>query len=307
VDTFFRGASFCKYVCPIGQFNFIGSLVSPLEVRVRQPQACAACATHDCLRGNQRQRGCELNLFLPRKAGNMDCTFCLDCVKACPHDNIGILAIAPGSGLLSDQRHGPHRHGPARSSVGRFSRRLDIAALALVVVFSAFATAAAMVGPANGFFFPAALVLAPALLMGAAAAKSIRELFCRLSLALTPLGLAMWAAHALFHGSTAWGAAWPVVQRAAGDLGFGWLGVPRWAVSRPLIAPDTLLAVQILLLDAGVLLSLYLGWRIARTCTSRSPYGLRLTALWAVIAVGLYVTGVWVFQQPMQMRGMVHG
>jgi hypothetical protein len=32
-----------------------------------------------------------------------------------------------------------------------------------------------------------------------------------------------------------------------------------------------------------------------------------LTALWAVIAVGLYVTGVWVFLQPMQMRGMVHG
>ena len=36
VDTLFRGASFCKYVCPIGQFNFIGSLVSPLEVRVRR-------------------------------------------------------------------------------------------------------------------------------------------------------------------------------------------------------------------------------------------------------------------------------
>ena len=35
VDTFFRGASFCKYVCPIGQFNFVSSLVSPLEVRVR--------------------------------------------------------------------------------------------------------------------------------------------------------------------------------------------------------------------------------------------------------------------------------
>ena len=34
------------------------------------------------------QRGCELGLFLPAKVGNIDCTFCLDCVQACPHDNI---------------------------------------------------------------------------------------------------------------------------------------------------------------------------------------------------------------------------
>ena len=74
VDTFFRGASFCKYVCPIGQFQFVGSLVSPLEVTVRKPDVCASCTTHDCLRGNATQRGCETDLFLPRKAGNMDCT-----------------------------------------------------------------------------------------------------------------------------------------------------------------------------------------------------------------------------------------
>ncbi len=125
VDTFFRGASFCKYICPIGQFNFVSSLVSPLEVRVRSRDTCTACATHDCIRGNQHQRGCELHLFLPRKAGNMDCTFCLDCVKACPHDNVGILALTPGRDLARD---------PVRSSLGRLSRRPDIAALALVVV-----------------------------------------------------------------------------------------------------------------------------------------------------------------------------
>ena len=44
----------------------------------------------------------SFSLFLPRKVGNMDCTFCLDCVKACPHDNIGILAIAPGRDLVND-------------------------------------------------------------------------------------------------------------------------------------------------------------------------------------------------------------
>ena len=40
--------------------------------------------------------GCELHLFQPRKSSNMDCTFCLDCIHACPDDNVGILAGRPG-------------------------------------------------------------------------------------------------------------------------------------------------------------------------------------------------------------------
>ena len=40
VDGLFEGASFCKYVCPIGQFHFVNSLMSPLEVKVKSPQAC---------------------------------------------------------------------------------------------------------------------------------------------------------------------------------------------------------------------------------------------------------------------------
>src|SRR5688572_11945844 len=47
VDLVFAGASFCKYVCPIGQFNFIASSLSPLELRVRQPAVCSTCRTFD--------------------------------------------------------------------------------------------------------------------------------------------------------------------------------------------------------------------------------------------------------------------
>jgi cytochrome c oxidase assembly factor CtaG len=326
VDSLFRGASFCKYVCPIGQFNFVSSLVSPLEVRIRSRDVCATCATHDCVQGNQQQRGCELDLFLPRKVGNMDCTFCLDCVKACPHDNIGILALPPGSDLVND---------PIRSSLGRFSRRLDIAALALVLVFSAFVSAAIMVapvaawrerlserfpaistGPATCFMFLIALVLAPALVMSTATAtgrawahvaKPSHELFCRFSMASLPLGLAMWGAHVVFHLSSAWRTAWPVLQRAAGDLGAGWFGTPRWTASSPLFAADVLLAGQLLLLDAGILLSLYVGWRIARNDTNRHQDSLRLLLPWATVVTALFAAGVWIVFQPMQMRGMVHG
>src|SRR5262249_17056742 len=142
VDTLFRDAAFCKYICPIGQFNFLGSLISPLEVRIRREQTCNTCSTHDCIRGNQYHRGCELDLFLPRKVGNMDCTFCLDCVKACPHDNVGIVTLRLDRDLVRN---------PIRSALGRFSRRPDIAALALVLVSSGFVNAAAMVAPVTAW------------------------------------------------------------------------------------------------------------------------------------------------------------
>ena len=109
VDGLFRGASFCKYVCPIGQFNFVQSLVSPLEVKVRDSDVCTVCRTRDCIRGRDEIPGCEMELFQPRKSSNMDCTFCLDCVHACPHDNIGMLAGLPGKRPLERPRSLGHR------------------------------------------------------------------------------------------------------------------------------------------------------------------------------------------------------
>src|ERR1700730_2301929 len=138
IDGLFRGAAFCKYVCPIGQFNFVQSLVSPLEIKVGDPKVCASCQTKDCIRGRDGIPGCELNLFQPRKSSNMDCTFCLDCIHACPHDNIGILAEPPGRALW---------HDSFRSGIGRFSKRPDVAALVVVLTFGAYANAAGMVAP----------------------------------------------------------------------------------------------------------------------------------------------------------------
>src|SRR4029077_20602901 len=107
-----------------------------------RPQICVSCRTQDCLRGNEGARGCELDLFLPRKVGNLDCTFCLDCVHACPHDNVGILVGVPARDLVRD---------PPRASIGRLSRRADVAVLALILVFGAFAGAAAMVAPVRAW------------------------------------------------------------------------------------------------------------------------------------------------------------
>jgi ferredoxin len=324
IDAFFRGASFCKYVCPIGQFQFITSLVSPFEVKVRSPGACTSCKTHDCLRGNQLQHGCGTDLYLPRKSGNLDCTFCLDCVRACPHDNIGLIATTPGLDVLNDS---------PRSSIGRLSRRLDLAALALVFVFAAFVNAAFMTAPIalwrdslaarlglqspqaiTSVLLLAGLVLVPAVIALSAArvshalssvSASTRELLCRFSMCLVPLGAAMWAAHFLFHLDTGWTSGWTAFQRATQDVGLRWFNASGIGGSPSLLSADAMLVMQTLALDAGLVLALYLGWRVARDYAPRAGDALRLLAPWVGVATVLFGLGIWIFLQPMQLRGLV--
>src|SRR5262249_53670502 len=146
-------------------------------------------------------------LSQPHKSGNMDCTFCLDCAHACPHENVGILARAPGADLWHDE---------TRSGVGRFGKRPDLAVLVVVLVFGAFANAAGMVGPVvaarerldgllgqssplltTTLFYVVALLVLPLLAVGGAAVLSRRlgrmtetwiEVATRFSYALIPLG-----------------------------------------------------------------------------------------------------------------------
>jgi polyferredoxin len=287
IDGFFRGASFCKYVCPIGQFHFITSLVSPGEIRVRSIVVCQSCRTFDCIRGNSQSRGCELDLFQPKKVGNMDCTFCLECVQACPHDNVALFPVLPASTLTID---------PYRSSLRRLSKRTDIAALALLIVFGAFVNAAGMTEPVlmwehggTGFFVLMGALVLPAavVLLCAQMNKLVRtnvavpDMVRRCVLALAPVGTGMWAAHLLYH----WVSTWAVHMSS----------MPPW-----------LTPAQILLLDAGLLLTLYLTWRIASQVAANMASAIAILMPWATVSCALYATGVWVLFQPMQMRGMLH-
>jgi cytochrome c oxidase assembly factor CtaG len=299
VDGLFQGASFCKYVCPIGQFHFVNSLVSPLEVKVREPKVCDSCQTHDCLHGRADQRGCELYLFQPKKAGNFDCTFCLDCVHACPSDNVGILASVPGLTILDDR---------PRSGIGRLAR-LDVAALVLLLAFGAFVNAAAMTLPViqsmnewqaklgftsrapvvAAFYFVGLLV--PLALLCALSRPRWRDPGTTFALTFAPLGFSMWIAHFWFHYLTAWRSIVPAAGRALrlASVASSNMQIPGWW-------PPT----EILLLDAGLLLTLYLGWRIA----GRTGRALAWTP-WAALAILLYAASLWILFQPMQMRGML--
>ena len=325
VDGLFKGASFCKFVCPIGQYQFVQSLISPVELGIRNLAVCGSCKTHDCIRGNGTQRGCELQLFLPRKASNMDCTFCLDCVHACPHENVSLLAALPGSQLVQIERSKKRRD--------RWFRRFDVAVLILLLVFAAFINAGGMLLPVQageqslkarlGFgslqpilavSYLLLIIVVPALLIASCVwfSKTLgrihlgwKETVSRFAPAFVPVGFSMWLIHFTYHLFSSGQTALPVIQRAVMDVGITVLGAPNWLLSSTMPALDWLPSFELLLLDLGLLLSLYISWRIASRFRLSFLQTLRLNVPWAALAIALYSIGVWIIFQPMQMRGMM--
>jgi hypothetical protein len=330
VDGLFKHASFCKFVCPVGQFNFVASTVSPLEVKVRDLNVCEGCRTKDCIRGRRAeplspitiQRGCELALFQPRKLGNMDCTFCLDCVQACPHDNVGILSRVPAEELTVD---------PVRSGVGVFSRRRDLSALAVVFTFGALLNAFGMVSPVYalqgwiagvlhveteapvlGVLFALALVVEPALLLGAAGWLTLKwgggggallPTVVRYSYALIPLGFGVWLSHYGFHFLTGLYTFIPVTQNALAGAGWPLLGEPLWHLAG--LPERVVYPSELGLLGLGLLGSLLLTYRLAEQDSATHPR--RVFAAWAALCLLLGASALWLLSQPMEMRGTFLG
>ena len=353
VDVLFSGASFCKHLCPIGQFNFTASMLSPTELRIVDRETCRSCQTSDCIKGRfsgpgppdslrqghgspptldakaeaghyrprrLEQRGCELGLFLPMKVGNLDCTLCLDCVHACPHDNIALATRTPGIELLESGR---------RSGIGRLGQRADLAALAVVFTFAALVSAFAMTSPAYAveqrlataigarsewpvlaLVFVVGLLMLPALLLGGAGVvtrtlaggrESLRVTMVRYAYALVPVGFGIWLAHYGFHLLTGILTVVPVVQSAAIDaFGRALLGSPAWGWVG--LQPGTVFPIQLGCVVLGAAGSMALVHAISLRDQASRP-ALASVPWLAVVAV-IATSALWILSQPMEMRAV---
>lgn len=351
VDLIFPGATFCKAVCPVGQFNFFGSLISPTEIKVRDLDVCARCTTKDCIRGqalapspatglpavqpvrprgstpitliDRVQSGCELHLFQPLKVGNADCTFCLDCVHACPYDNVGWLARVPTSELW---------HDPWRSGIGRFSQRYDLLALLVLLVFGGFMNAFGMIRPVYGvirwiaelpglgsstvaifLLFATGLIIIPTVALSLTGLFSralsgvtlpLHGVIARYVPALVPVGFGMWLAHYSFHFLTGGLTIVPVLESFLLRLGLVRVE-PAWQLG-PLVWPDLLFPIEVVLLYLGVTGSLLVAWQIAQRQHQALATALRAFLPWATLCLLLVAAGIWILAQPMEMRGTLN-
>ena len=318
-DMLFRKASFCKYLCPIGQFNFLSSAFSPTEVRSKDPAQCSTCTSYDCLHGNPNKNGdaalgCELDLFIPNKVGNMDCTLCMNCLKACPHDNVELAARAPAMELWQD---------PNRSGLGKLGRRRDYAALVIVFTFGAILNAFGMVGPSYRLleegakilktqqeFFLLALLFILFLLVIPLILLKLANFFTQVLLpensktffhsryfisTLLPLGFGVWLAHYSFHFLT--GALTFVPILTGKTFPIAWMGLST-AVVMPM--------------QFGVMIFALIGsWAVAWILLQQSSLEKKRLILvflpWGTLHLLLFFFSVWLFSLPMEMRGTFLG
>ena len=92
---FFKRETWCRYLCPLGNFGGIFSLSATLFVR-SNPNVCSTkCTTHDCNKGSEQYAGCPV-FHHPMFARNAHiCKLCFNCLKSCPHGSARLYLRPP--------------------------------------------------------------------------------------------------------------------------------------------------------------------------------------------------------------------
>ena len=245
----------------------------------------------------------------------------MDCVQACPHDNIAVATRVPGLELVDPRR---------RSGIGLLARRRDVAAIVVLFVFGGLINALGMTAPARAMeqslvnllgvrsegpvlaaLFAIVLIAIPISLLGIAGMltatltrrglSSWLDVVTRYSYALVPLGFGVWLAHYGFHLLTGVLTLIPVTQSAVLDL-IGWpaLGTPLWQLTG--MRPGLVFPIEVGVIVMGAGGSLVLAYLISeRDYLERRVIA---TIPWAVVTIAITVAALWITSQPMDMRAV---
>lgn len=314
LEALFAGSPFCKYVCPLGTFNFTASTISPTQITVADSDVCRTCPGKECVKGSPAVPGCGTDLFPPQMTSNMDCILCLDCARACPYDNVALALRSPLQEL---------------SRPAAWPRRWDWGFLLLIFAFAGLGNAFGMVPPVYALeemlagrlgtdseglvlalIFGAILVLLPvAAGLGVAALsralsgreEPLRVAFSRFVPAVAPVAVAVWVAHYGFHFATGALSIIPAFQSFLLDHGVALLGPPDWTLSALLPQP-WLAPLEILVTLAGLGASLHLLGRRAGDLPRRQRLVAQLP--WMLLFLLLALAAVLLFTMPMEMRGV---
>lgn len=317
LEAFFAESPFCKYLCPLGTFNFTASTISPFQITARNAETCRTCPGKECVNGSAQVLGCGTELFVPKIKSNMDCVLCLDCARACPFDNVALAARPLGQDLTQSA----------------WPRRWDLAFLVLVFTFASLSNAFGMVPPfyaleqwlafrlgitnegvllllifgVMNVLLPAGVGLIAALLSRhlSQTRESLRLTLTRYIPAFIPLAFATWLAHYGFHFATGALAIIPVAQNFLLDHDLNWLGdAPAWSLAA-LLPGEWLLPLQVLIVLIGFGGSLVVASRIShREFTNRQMAMLSMLP-WVLVFLGLAIAALTMFNLPMEMRGTI--
>jgi polyferredoxin len=259
----FERRAFCRYLCPVGGFIGLYAQAAPIELRVKDTSLCAKHTEKTCYTGSAEGYGCPWQVFPAGLVINTACGLCMECLRACPYDNIALNLRSPGADL--EQPRG---------------RKLDEAFKAFIMLGSALVYSAVMLGPwgalktsayqigsaswlvyASGFLafvfvlLPGSFALVVVCGQRFAGLKTkldhrrLRSDFIQMAYALVPLGLAAWIAFSISFVFTNLSYIWPVLSD---PFGWGWdlfgTASANWTPYLTQVAP----ALQALVLVVGL-------------------------------------------------------
>ena len=324
VDTFFPAGTFCRYVCPLGNFNFALSGASPTQITATDPGVCDSCEGKYCLNGREETAtsrapilgnradhvmqlrmvdsakrtlgsfpGCETDLFVPTMTTSTDCTLCLNCARACPYDNVALSVRSPAFEA---------EHSRPKSDWALFVTVLAWAGLvnAFAMIPPYFRLAAWLSGALGTR--NEALLLAIIQILGIGVGVGLSWLAARASggslrdwtPVLLPMALALWGGHYLYHFVTGSSALWPNIVIALQRLGLPLPKVEMPGVSRL----DGIFPYQVAVTYLGLGLSAWAAWKRASRAKNLGALVPQLALMLVFVALTLLI-----FSQPMQARG----
>jgi polyferredoxin len=325
VSMIYARRSFCRYLCPIGGIIGIYSMFSAVELRSKDPEVCKGHKRKDCYLGNERGYGCPMFEMIPTMDSNNACTFCGECIKTCPKNNI-VLRVRPFFKDVWTTRN----------------RSLDEAALAVVLVGISIFVTGDMLEPWAGWieaamtwipaqqlgiqyeytveiitksilYFSISLLLIPGFMMLAAAISNrivgagnhngLKQTFITFGYMFIPIGLSMHLAHNLGHLLNESGKIIPAVKRAINIYTPFSAGEPNWRVGAEPLTDSALLywtQMGIFILFFGF--SLYAGYRIAVMSYRDSQTALQALIPMIIFSFILMVVNVYLLNLPMAPR-----
>ena len=325
IGVLYQRRTFCRYLCPIGGLIGIYAMFSAVELRSKDRQVCLDHERKDCYLGNECGYGCPMFEMVPTMDSNKACTFCGECIKSCPKDNI-VLRIRPFFKDVWTARR----------------RSLDEAALAVVLIGISIFVTGDMLKPWTGWmqtamswiparqlgiqyaytievitksilFFSVSLLIIPGLMVLTAAIsnrmvgtgnhKGLKQTFITFGYMFIPIGLSMHLAHNLGHLLNESRKIVPAVKRAVNIYTPFNLGEPDWQLgAKPLIEHAVLYWIQMGIFFVFFGFSLYAGYRLAMMNYRDSRTAFRALIPMIVFSFLLMMVNVYLLNLPMAPR-----
>ena len=306
----FEKRAFCRYACLVGRISGIYSMFSPVELRAQSAEVCTSCKTKDCFKGTEHSTPCPTLLFPAKLSENTYCTLCTECVRSCPHDNLGINVRPPSVDLF---RKSTHRWDEAILAVVLLSLTSfhGFTMTPVWVHLNQLLRAETSLGPMPVFtVLMAAMLVLPILLfwVGAAAAQRLAmspgvataDVFKAFAYALVPVALFYHLAHNSMHFFME---AQNLIPLLSDPFGYGWdLFGKAKLVYQPWLSLRTIWFLQIGFIVVGHIYGVLVADHVARKLFASSEryfQGLLPLILTMILYSGF---SVWLIAQPMEMR-----